>query len=115
METADLCRKDMAECVENAFMYSRMICCAASYDGGLFPPMEDFLHHLRAKTYRCRKVALVENGTWAPSAGRCMRELLEGMKGIELRMETVLIPSTVKPETEQELDRLADWMTCSCQ
>ena len=65
--------------------------------------------------YGFLNVALVENGTWAPSAGRCMRELLEGMKGIELRMETVLIPSTVKPETEQELDRLADWMTCSCQ
>jgi len=107
---ADLSRSDVAECVEDAFKYSKMVCAAASYDGGLFPPMEDFLHHLKAKTYRSRTVALVENGTWAPSAGRCMRELLSAMKDIDLREETVLIPSSVKPETEAELDKLADWL-----
>ncbi len=110
VKVADLSRADMAQCVSDAFQYSRMVCAAASYDGGLFPPMEDFLHHLRSKTYRCRTVALVENGTWAPSAGRCMRELFCQMKDIRLREETVLIPSTVKPETEAQLEQLADWL-----
>ena len=110
VECADVCRSDVAECVENAFRYSKMVLCASSYDGGVFLPMEDFLHHLRAKTYRNRTVALVENGTWAPSAGRCMRELFCQMKDIRLREETVLIPSTVKPETEAQLEQLADWL-----
>ena len=110
VKAADLSRADMAQCVADAFRYSRMVCAAASYDGGLFPPMEDFLHHLRAKTYRNRTVALVENGTWAPSAGRCMRELLGAMKDVRLREETVLICSAVKPETEEQLRQLADWL-----
>ena len=110
VKTADLCRADMAQCVADAFTYSKMVCASASYDGGLFPPMEDFLHHLKAKTYRGRTVALVENGTWAPSAGRCMRELLGAMKDVRLREEIVLVPSSVKSETETELDKLADWL-----
>ena len=81
---ADVCRTDVAECVEDAFRYSKMVCCAASYDGGLFLPMEDFLHHLKAKTYQNRKVALVENGTWAPSALRVMKELFSAMKNVEI-------------------------------
>ena len=105
---ADLSRADMADCVENAFKYSKMVCAASSYDGGLFPPMEDFLCHLRAKTYRNRKVAIVENGTWAPSAACVMRGYLEAMKGITLCDLQVTIPSAVKEGTVKELEALAD-------
>ncbi len=107
---ADVSRADMAECVEDAFKYSKMVCAAASYDAGLFPPMEDFLHHLRAKTYRSRKVALVENGSWAPSAGKCMRAILGEMKDLTVREELVSIRSSVKPETKAALDELAAWL-----
>ena len=105
---ADVCRTDVAECVENAFRYSRMVLCASSYDGGVFLPMEDFLHHLKAKTYRSRKVALVENGTWAPSAAKAMGEILGSMKDITLCDKTVTICSAVKEETLRELEELAD-------
>ena len=105
---ADLSRADMADCVENAFKYSKMVCAASSYDGGLFPPMEDFLCHLRAKTYRNRKVAIVENGTWAPSAACVMRGYLEAMKGITLCDLQVTIPSAVKEGTVKELRALAE-------
>ena len=105
---ADLSRADMADCVENAFMYSKMICAASSYDAGLFPPMEDFLCHLRAKTYRSRKVAIVENGTWAPSAGKVMRGMLEAMQCVELCPMQVTIPSAVKEPTVRELEAMAD-------
>ena len=105
---ADLSRADMADCVENAFKYSKMICAASSYDGGLFPPMEDFLCHLRSKTYRSRKVAIVENGTWAPSAACVMRGYLEAMKNIQLCDLQVTIPSAVKEATVKELEALAD-------
>ena len=104
---ADLSRADMADCVENAFKYSKMICAASSYDGGLFPPMEDFLCHLRSKTYRSRKVAIVENGTWAPSAACVMRGYLEAMKNIQLCDLQVTIPSAVKEATVKELEALA--------
>ncbi len=107
---ADVSRADMAECVEDAFKYSKMVCAAASYDAGLFPPMEDFLHHLKAKTYRSRKVALVENGSWAPSAGKCMRAILGEMKDLTVREELVSIRSSVKPETKAALDELAAWL-----
>ena len=105
---ADVCRTDVAECVEDAFRYSKMVCCAASYDGGLFLPMEDFLHHLKAKTYQNRKVALVENGTWAPSALRVMKELFSAMKNVEICDKTVTICSAVKEDTIQQLEELAD-------
>ena len=105
---ADVCRADVAECVEDAFRYSKMVCCASSYDGGLFLPMEDFLHHLKAKTYQNRKVALVENGTWAPSAARVMKELFGSMKNITLCETVVTICSAVKENTLAELEALAD-------
>ena len=105
---ADVCRADVAECVEDAFRYSKMVCCAASYDGGLFLPMEDFLHHLKAKTYQNRKVALVENGTWAPSALRVMKEIFGTMKNVEICEKTVTICSAVKEDTLQQLEELAD-------
>ena len=108
VKCADVSRADMAQCVADAFTYSRMICAASSYDGGLFPPMEDFLHHLRAKTYRNRKVAIVENGTWAPSAGKVMGEILGAMKDVAICEKQVTIPSAVKVPTEAALRELLD-------
>lgn len=104
----DLARDDMAEAVEDAFRYDRMVLAASSYDGGLFPPMEDFLMHLKAKTYQNRKVAIVENGSWAPSAAKKMKEYLEGMKDISILEPIVTIKSTVRKETEAELQTLAE-------
>ena len=105
---ADVCRTNVAECVSRAFQYSKMVLCASSYDGGVFLPMEDFLHHLKAKTYRSRKVALVENGTWAPSAAKAMGEILGTMKDITLCDKTVTICSAVKEDTLRQLEELAD-------
>ena len=93
---SDLSREDMAEVIEDAFRYPRMVCCAASYDAGLFPPMYDFLHHLLIKGYQKRRVALVENGSWAPSAGKVMRTLLEQMKDITIVEPMVTIRSRMK-------------------
>ena len=78
----DLSRDDMAEAIEDAFKYSHMVVCAASYDASVFPPMHDFLHHLKIKSYQRRKVGIVENGSWAPCAGRVMKGMLEQMKEI---------------------------------
>lgn len=104
----DLARDDMAEAVEDAFRYDRIVLAASSYDAGLFPPMEDFLMHLKAKTYQKRVAAIVENGSWAPSAGRKMREYLESMKEIRILEPMVTIRSTVKKETEEQLRKLAE-------
>lgn len=106
--TLDVCRTDVHECVKQAFLHSKMVCFASSYDGGVFLPMEDFLHHLKTKTYQSRKVALVENGSWAPCAVRSMKEIFGGMKNIEILDQTVTIPSTMKEETRQQLEALAD-------
>ena len=97
----DLARADMPTVVAEAFRYDRLVLAAASYDGGVFPCMEDFLHHLRAKTYRSRKVALLENGTWAPSAARTMRSILDEMKNITICEPVVTIRSTRK-EADKE-------------
>ena len=105
---ADVCRTNVAECVSRAFQYSKMVLCASSYDGGVFLPMEDFLHHLEAKTYQNRKVALVENGTWAPCAGKAMREILGTMKNVEICDKSVTICSAVKEDTLQQLEELAN-------
>ena len=105
---ADVCRTNVAESVSRAFQYSKMVLCASSYDGGVFLPMEDFLHHLKAKTYQNRKVALVENGTWAPCAGKAMREILGTMKNVEICDKSVTICSAVKEDTLQQLEELAD-------
>ena len=104
----DLARADMPTVVAEAFRYDRLVLAAASYDGGVFPCMEDFLHHLKAKTYRNRKAGLLENGTWAPSAARTMRGILEEMKGITLCEKVVSIRSTLKESDEAELAALAE-------
>lgn len=103
----DLARDDMAEAVENAFRYSRLVLACASYDGGMFPPMEDFLSRLAHKGFQRRRAALLENGSWAPCAARAMRTALEGMKQIEICGTTVTLRSTEKPGDEPALRQLA--------
>ncbi len=105
---ADLSRDDMAEAVEDAFRHDRLVLAAATYDGGLFPCMEDFLHHLKAKNFQKRKVALMENGSWAPQAAKKMREILEGMKEIEILEPVVTIKSAMKEETKKEMAELVE-------
>lgn len=107
---SDLAREDMAEVIEDAFRYDRMIVAASSYDGGVFPCMQDFLNHLQSKSYQNRKVAIVENGSWAPSAGRTMKSILETMKNIDLVEDIVTIRSTVKEADLENLEKLAEEM-----
>lgn len=104
----DLSRCDMSKAVEAAFCYDRLVLACATYDGGLFPPMEDFLHHLKAKAYQKRKVSLIENGSWAPLAGKAMKTILEGMKDLDIRKEVVTIKSAMKEETIRQLELLAE-------
>ena len=104
---ADLSRCDMAEAVEDAFRYSHMVVCAASYDADVFPPMHDFLHHLKLKNYQNRKVAIIENGSWAPTAGRVMRAMLEGMKKVEIVEPVVTIRSRMKESDLPAMEQLA--------
>jgi len=103
----DLTRESVSEAVARAFYYDKMVCCACTYDGGLFPPMEDFLHHLRAKAFQGRTVAFVENGTWAPQAAKCMKAVLEPLKNIEFVEPVVTIKSTLSVESEAQLTELA--------
>lgn len=104
----DLSRDDMAKCVENAFRYSTLLCMASSYDGGVFLPMADFIHHLKSKLYQNRRVALVENASWAPSAVKAMKAEFEQMKNIDLIENTVTIKTTVKESDIAALSNLAD-------
>lgn len=105
---SDLTRSDIAENVEDAFRYPKVILAAASYDAGLFSPMYDFLHRLQIKGYCRRKVGIMENGSWAPSAGRVMKEMLAGMKEIEIVEPIVTIRSRLKRSDLPNLDALAD-------
>ena len=105
---ADLARDDMAEAVEDAFRYDKLVVAASTYDGGIFTPMENFLSQLAHKNYQKRKVAIVENGTWAPMAGRKMREMFEAMKEIDICENTATIRSAFKPCDIVSLEALAD-------
>lgn len=105
---ADLSRDDIAEAVEDAFRYNKLILAASTYDGGIFPCMEDFLLHLKSKNFQNRKAAMMENGSWGPMAAKKMREFLEQMKNIEICDTVVTIKSTVKPETITAMEELAD-------
>ena len=106
----DLSRDDMAEAVEDAFKYSKMVVAAASYDGGVFPPMYDFLHHLQIKGYQKRKVGIVENGSWAPVAGKVMRTMLEGMKQVEIIEPMITINARMKSGDIPQMEALAEAM-----
>ena len=108
---SDLSRADISECVEDAFRYDRMVLCASSYDGGVMPLMRDFINHLADKSYQKRTVALVENGTWAPSAARTMRALLEPMKDIAIAETVVTIKTTLSDDSRSALRQLADELT----
>ena len=103
----DLTRDDRAEAVEDAFRYGTLVLAAASYDAGLFTPAYDFLHSLQMKGWQKRRVGLIENGSWAPSAGRVMKEMLGAMKDITLVGDLVTITSRYKPEDQPALDALA--------
>ncbi len=105
---ADLSRDDIAECVEDAFRHSTLLCMASSYDAGVFAPMADFIHHLKSKAFQNRKVAFVENGSWAPSAARTMKAEFEQMKNITFVGDTVTIKTTLKPADISALEKLAD-------
>ena len=105
---SDLSRSDMAENVENAFRYSTLLCMAPSYDGTVFTPMADFIHRLKTKLYQNRKVALVENASWAPSAVKAMKSEFETMKNIDLIDNTVTIKTTLKENDIDALKSLAD-------
>lgn len=104
----DLARDDMAEAIANCFRYSKVVLAAASYDGGVFPCMEDFLHHLKSKTWRKRRVGIIENGSWAPSAAKTMKAVLETLKDVTVCETTVTIKSTLKDVDIPKLEALAD-------
>ena len=105
---ADLTRDDMAEAVEDAFRHDKLVVASSTYDGGLFPCMEDFLSHLKAKNFQKRTVALMENGSWAPMAAKKMREYLEGMKEITICEPVVTIKSAMKEDTLKVMEELAE-------
>lgn len=107
----DLARCDMAQAVASAFRYDRMVLACPTYDGGLFPPMEDFLAHLKSKNFQQRTVALIENGSWAPQAAKQMTEKLGAMKEIALLDRPVTVASAVKADTEAALRALAQALT----
>lgn len=104
----DLTREEVSFAVEDAFAYGKAIFCASSYDAGLFPPMYNLLHHLQEKSWQNKRVALVENGSWAPSAGRVMREMLQTMKQIDLVEPIVTIKSRMKQTDIPALQQLAE-------
>ena len=104
----DLSRTDMSEAVEAAFRYSHLVVAAASYDGDVFPVMHDFLHHLAIKNYSKRRIGIIENGSWAPSAGRAMRAIIDTFNGVTVAESMVTIMSSLKDSDIPALERLAD-------
>jgi len=105
---SDICREDMHEGIEDAFKYGKMVVAASSYDAGLFPPMYDFIHHLQIKTWQNREVAIIENGSWAPSAGRVMTEMFSSMKNVTIKGDLVTLRGKMKDSDIPALEALAD-------
>ena len=105
---ADLARDDMAEVIEDAFRYDRMVLASVTYDAGLFPAMESLLARLKSKNYQKRTVGLIENGSWAPMAGKIMKETLAGMKEITVLEPVVTVKSTLQTDSEAQLQALAE-------
>ena len=105
---SDLSREDMAEVIEDAFRYPTVVVAASSYDGGVFPIMHDFLYHLQIKNYQKRRFGIIENGSWAPSAGKVMRSMIEGLKDCEIVEPMVTIRSRMKATDEAQLEQLAE-------
>ena len=106
----DLARDDMAEAIEDAYRYDRLVVACPTYDGSLFPCMEDFLYHLKIKNFQNRKVGIIENGSWAPQAGKLMTAHFEEMKNITIVDPKVTIKSSLKEESRKTLEELADAM-----
>lgn len=104
---SDLTRDDMAEAIEDAFRYDKIILAASSYNAEVFPPMEQFLNHLRSKNYQNRKIGIIENGTWAPSAAKTMKEIVSKMKNITICEPTVTIMSKMNEESRDKMEELA--------
>jgi flavorubredoxin len=107
VEVIDLSRTDVSDAVRKAFYYDRIVLACATYDGGLFPSMEEFLHHLKSKNFQNRKFALMENGSWAPMAAKLMRGVVETMKNAEIVEPVVSIKSAMKPQTVEVMKELA--------
>ena len=105
---ADLAREDMAEVIEDAFRYDKMVLAAATYDAGIFPCMESFLLHLKSKNYQKRTVGIIENGSWAPMAGKIMKETMTGMKEIAVLEPVVTIKSTLNADSTAALETLCE-------
>ena len=105
--TSDLCREDWAENIEDAFRYDRIVLAASSYNSSVFTPMYNFLHGLLDRNYQNRKVGLIENGTWAPSANRTMQEILSQMKNIQICENKVTIKSSLDDYSKEQLLKLA--------
>ena len=110
VKTMDLTEEDVSEAVEQAFLYDRMVIAAATYDGEIFPPMNDLLHHLKIKNFQKRKVGIIENGSWAPVAGKKMKEILESMKDITVVEPIVTIKSVRKPSDDEMFTELLESM-----
>lgn len=107
IEITDLARDDMAEAIENAFRYDTMVLAASTYNMGVFPPMEQFLHHLQGKNYQKRKIGIIENGSWAPAAATKMKEILETMKNISIYNPIITIQSKMTDKTIEQMENLA--------
>ncbi len=105
---SDLSRNDISECVANAFRYDRIVFASSTYDGSLFPCMEDFLNHLKAKNYQGRTAGIIENGTWAPMSGKLIKSYLESMKNIKICENTVTIRSSMNKDNLEVIEKLAD-------
>lgn len=105
---ADLARADLAECVEDAFRYDRLVLASVTYNGDIFPPMHAFLHALTERSYQNRTVAFMENGTWAPAAARIMAAAFEKSKNITFAQEKVTIKSAMNQDTKVSIRRLAE-------
>ena len=105
---ADLAREDMAEVIEDAFRYDRLVVASPTYDGGLFPAVESFLNHLKAKAYQKRTVFLIENGSWAPMAAKKMAEAFSEMKDIHVAEKSVTIKSALNDESLCAIKELAE-------
>lgn len=108
VEVMDLSRDDMSVALEDAFKYDKLVVASATYDNGMFPCMEDFLAHLRAKNFQKRKVAIMENGSWAPTAAKQMKAVFEGMKAMTICDTVVTIKSVMNDDTVETMEKLAN-------
>ena len=104
----DLTKDDWAGCVADAFKYSKLVLASSSYNAGVFPPMEHFLGRLKERNYQKRKIGIIENGSWAPSAGNCMKNLLQGCKELEIIEPVITIKSRMKEENVKQMESLAE-------